>query len=204
MEKQQMKNKNLTLHETLTFITITIFCVFIFYFHTLFYSIKAFDELIIFKESYLPIPLSFSEIPELISNLGLHQHVESNNMLYSNIFSLSNFYLNQKNLTNAEKIITEGLNYYPNYIRILPRAIKLYALKNDLLNLAKYEYLLGLRTHSQEAYQKSLQIYLLLNRFNEAKKILDKLLFIDKNNPATLLLANKYYSRTHGKVTNEK
>ena len=80
----------------------------------------------------------------------------------------------------------------------------MYALKNDLLNLAKYEYLLGLRTHSQEAYQKSLQIYLLLNRFNEAKKILDKLLFIDKNNPATLLLANKYYSRTHGKVTNEK
>ena len=115
------------------------------------------------------------------------------------IFSLSNFYLNQKDLTNAEKIITEGLNYYPNYVRILPRAIKLYALKKDLTNLAKYEYLLGLRTHSQEAYQKSLQIYLLLNRLNEAKKTLDKLLSFDKNNPATLLLANKYYSLTHGK-----
>ncbi len=115
------------------------------------------------------------------------------------IFSLSNFYLNQNDLINAEKIINEGLKYYPNYVRILPRAIKLYALKNDLPSLAKYEYLLGLRTHSQEAYQKSLQIYLLLNRFNEAKKPLDKLLFIDKNNPVTLLLANKYYLLTHEK-----
>ena len=103
------------------------------------------------------------------------------------IFSLSNFYLNQKDLTNAEKIINEGLRYYPNYVHILPRAIKLYALKNDLPNLAKYEYLLGLRTHSQDAYQKSLQLYLILNRLDEAKKILAKLLFIDKKNPVTLL-----------------
>ncbi len=110
------------------------------------------------------------------------------------IFSLSNFYLNQKDLINAERIITEGLKYYPNYMRILPRIIKLCALKNDLINLAKYEYLLGLRTHSQGAYQKSLQVYLSLNRLSEAKRIIDKLLLMDKNNPATLLLTNKYYS----------
>lgn len=96
------------------------------------------------------------------------------------IFSLSNFYLNQKDLTNAEKIITEGLEYYPNYVRILPRAIKLYALKNDLPNLAKYEYLLGLRTHSKEAYQKSLEIYTLLNKSNEVRKIIDKLNLTEK------------------------
>lgn len=96
------------------------------------------------------------------------------------IFSLSNFYLNQKDLTNAEKIITEGLEYYPNYVRILPRAIKLYALKNDLPNLAKYEYLLGLRTHSKEAYQKSLEIYTLLNKSNEVRKIIDKLNLMEK------------------------
>ena len=110
------------------------------------------------------------------------------------IFSLSNFYLNQKDLINAEKIIQEGFNYYPNYVRILPRMIKLCWLKNDPANLAKYEYLLGLRMHSQEAYQKSLQIYLSLNKYSEAKKIIDKLLLIDKNNPVTLLLASKYYS----------
>ena len=113
------------------------------------------------------------------------------------IFSFSNFYLNQKDLLNAEKIILEGLTYYPNYVRILPRTIKLYALKNDLINLAKYEYLLGLRTHSQEAYQKSLQIYLAINKLNDAKKIINKLLLIDKNNPVTLLLAEKYYLLTH-------
>ena len=96
------------------------------------------------------------------------------------IFSLSNFYLNQKDLINAEKIITEGLEYYPNYVRILPRAIKLYALKNDLSNLAKYEYLLGLRTHSKEAYQKSLELYTLLNKSNEVRKIIDKLNLMEK------------------------
>ena len=114
------------------------------------------------------------------------------------IFSLSNFYLNQKDISNAEKIITEGLTYYPNYVRILPRIIKLCWLKKDLPNLAKYEYLLGLRTHSEEAYQKSLQLYLSLNKQNEAKRIIDKLLFIDKNNPVTLLLARKYYSLKMG------
>ena len=81
-----MKNK--FTDKTSTVLLITILSVFVFYFHTLFYSIKAFDELTIFKESYLPIPLSFSEILELIFNLGLHQHVESSNMLYSNISSL--------------------------------------------------------------------------------------------------------------------
>ena len=114
------------------------------------------------------------------------------------IFSLSNFYLNQKDLINAEKIINEGLKYYPNYTKILPRAIKLYWLKKDLPNLAKYEYLLGLRTHSIEAYQKSLEIYLSLNQLNKAKKIIDKLLLMDRNNPDTLLLTNKYYSLIQG------
>ena len=65
-----------------------ILIVFIFYFPTLFYAVKAFDELLIFKETYLPVPFSFSEIPELISNLGLHQYVESSNTLYSTICSL--------------------------------------------------------------------------------------------------------------------
>jgi len=80
-----MKNRSLT---TLAFITITIFVVFLFYFHTLFYGVKAFDELAIFKEAYLPTCTSFSEMFELISLLGLHQHFESTNLLYSNISSL--------------------------------------------------------------------------------------------------------------------
>ena len=83
-----MENKIRILNKTSLFLIITVVLTFIFYFHTLFYSVKAFDELTIFKEAYLPIVLSVSEIYELISNLGLHQHVESNNILYSSIFSL--------------------------------------------------------------------------------------------------------------------
>ncbi len=81
-----MKNK--TSNKIMIFLAVTIFFVFLFYFHTLFYGIKIFDELTIFKESYLPVTFSVSEIYELISKLGLHQHIESNNMLYSNISSL--------------------------------------------------------------------------------------------------------------------
>ncbi len=98
------------------------------------------------------------------------------------IFSLSSLYLNQNDLLNAEKIITEGLKYYPNYAKILPRAVKLYWLKKDLPNLAKYEYLLGLRTHSEEAYRKSLEIYITLNKPFEAKRIIDNLRGIKNEN----------------------
>ena len=113
------------------------------------------------------------------------------------IFSLSNLYLKLNYLKKAEKILSEGFYYYPNYKRILPRMIKLSELKNDRLSLAKYEYLLGLRTHSQLAYQKALQIYLATNKLKEAKKVLDKLSHLDKKNPITLLLLSKYYLLTH-------
>ncbi len=83
-----MENKNILQKVTIAYLAFTIFLVFLFYFHTLFYGIKAFDELAIFKESYLPTAFSISEIYELISKLGLHQHFESSNMLYSNISSL--------------------------------------------------------------------------------------------------------------------
>lgn len=109
------------------------------------------------------------------------------------IFSLSSLYVDLRELTKAEKILKDGFSYYPNYKKILPRLIKLYELKNDQLNLAKYEYLLGLRNHSQEAYQKALQIYLGSNMLKEAKSVLDKLLYLDKKNPVTLLLLSKYY-----------
>ena len=80
-----MKKNNLPF---IAFFAATILLIFVFYFHTLFFAVKAFDEVIPFKETYLPVCLSFSEIPELISLLGLNQHFESSNTLYSNIFSL--------------------------------------------------------------------------------------------------------------------
>lgn len=109
------------------------------------------------------------------------------------IYTLSNLYLKNKDIINAEKIISEGYLLYPSNKRMLLRMIKLCELKNDQLNLAKYEYLLGLRTHSQTAYQRAAQIYLFLNSPNEAKFIIDKLLTLDKGNAITLFLLSKYF-----------
>ncbi|MBI3591295.1 MAG: hypothetical protein HY094_07980 [Candidatus Melainabacteria bacterium] len=109
------------------------------------------------------------------------------------IYTLSNLYLNKNELIKASRIIEFGYNFYPTYKRMLKRMIKLYELKKDTENLAKYEYLLGLRIHSIQGYQKSLQLYLSLNELNKAHKPLIKLLMLDRQNPITLLLLSKYY-----------
>lgn len=109
------------------------------------------------------------------------------------IYTLSNLHLRNKDIINATRIIEEGYKLYPSYHRILTRKIKLLELKNDPIELANYEYLLGLRAHSIKAYQKASQLYLFSNKLPKAKKILDKLLFFDKSNPVSLLLLSKYY-----------
>ena len=116
------------------------------------------------------------------------------------IYTLSNFYLKNKDLDKATQIIEEGYKLYPTYSRILLRMIKLSELKNDPLKLAEYEYLLGLRIHSQEAYQKATQLYLSLNKLSHAKRSLDKLLLLDNQNPVTLFLLSKYYYLTNNKA----
>lgn len=73
---------------TFIFLVFTIILTFLFYYQTLFYGIKAYDELAIFKELHVPTCFNLSEIFELISKLGLKQHFESSNILYSNISSL--------------------------------------------------------------------------------------------------------------------
>ncbi len=70
------------------FLSLTILSVFLFYFHTIFYGVKLFDEITPFKETYLPVCFSLNEMFELISKLGLNQHFEATNTLYSNIVSL--------------------------------------------------------------------------------------------------------------------
>lgn len=66
----------------------TILSVFLFYFPTVFFAIKSFDEITPFKETHLPVCFSLSEIFDLISLLGLHQYFEASNTLYSSIISL--------------------------------------------------------------------------------------------------------------------
>ena len=73
----------LNLEKLICFITVLI--VFVFYAHTINYSWKHFDEDIIFRETILPIPGSFSEIFEIIKSFGLSNHFEASNPFYSNI-----------------------------------------------------------------------------------------------------------------------
>src|SRR3989338_11534744 len=80
-----MKKNNLPF---VSFLLATMFAVFIFYFHTIFYAVKAFDEVTVFKEIHLPICYSFSEVFELISLLGPHHYFEASNTLYSSIISI--------------------------------------------------------------------------------------------------------------------
>ena len=86
------------------FICLVVFC---FYSHTLNYSWKIFDEDIIFNETLIPIPKSFSEVFEFIKLFGHNHYFEASNPAYSSIGNLRNilnfypmifiFYLFQKN-----------------------------------------------------------------------------------------------------------
>ena len=73
---------------TAIFCILSVSFVLLFYHHTLFYPVKAFDEITPFKELHMPVCYSISEIFELISLLGLNHHFEASNTLYSNIISI--------------------------------------------------------------------------------------------------------------------
>ncbi len=74
--------------KTIIFFSVVMLTVLFFFYPTIFYPVKLFDEIIPFKETYLPTCFSLSEMLELISLLGLRQHFEATNTLYSNIVSL--------------------------------------------------------------------------------------------------------------------
>ena len=112
------------------------------------------------------------------------------------MLSLSNFYLNEKDLNNTQYILKKAYRYFPNDPRVLNNLILFYELKNDLLETARFSYLLGLRIHSVEAYQKALKIYLSLNKIKEAENTTHKLLSLDNSNPLSLLLYSRLLDLT--------
>ena len=93
--------------------------VFIFYLPSIFFGIKAFDESILLKESYLPVCYSISEIIELISNLGLHQHFEAANTLYSNIVSVRCNPFNTLLVLITQLILQKNILLYHLYSLVL-------------------------------------------------------------------------------------
>ena len=67
---------------------LTVLIVSLVFIHTLNYPWKHFDEQIIYKETLLPIPLSFLQIFEYISHFGLNNYIEASNPFYTTIANL--------------------------------------------------------------------------------------------------------------------
>lgn len=109
------------------------------------------------------------------------------------IHSLINYSLADDHaIERANELLKEAKKYFSNDPLTLVQLIKYYTLKNDLPNQAKYAYLHGLRTHNVKSYQFAANTYLNLKALKLAKKPLDKLLKLDKENNVTLLLQRKY------------
>lgn len=91
------------------------------------------------------------------------------------IFSLVNYHLMKNNLDDAYKYLKLANDYFPNNILTVYKFAEYYEAKQDLENLAKYAYLTGLRSHSQDGYLKAARLYLKLNKPSLAKKSAQKL-----------------------------
>ncbi len=66
----------------------TVFVVLFIYSFSLFRPWLPFDERLIYKEDFFPIPQRFDEISEIINTFILKAHIISGNSLFSNIFTL--------------------------------------------------------------------------------------------------------------------
>ena len=104
--------------------------------------------------------------------------------------------VHKKNLDETYKYLNFAYNFYPNSREFLRDFLKYYEEKGDLENQAKFLYLVGLRTHSPEAYFKAAQMYMDLNNLENTKNALTKLIWLTGENPATLLLSSRYFDLT--------
>ncbi len=116
---------------------LTILVIFLFFLPSVFFKVRSYDELMPFKETYLPVCFSFSEMFELISWLGLKQHFEAGNTTYSNIVSLRcNPFGNFLQLLIQVLFKKNPVNYHLySLILHLINASILYILTSKVLNL---------------------------------------------------------------------
>ena len=113
------------------------------------------------------------------------------------LLDLIDFYIKyEQNLAVAEKYLIEALKVVPYDKDILLKALSFYQDAPDKSITAKYAYLYGLRTKSKPAYLQALSLYSDLNNVKEAKKIINKLIALDKNDPETLFFISKFYYKT--------
>ena len=110
---------------------------------------------------------------------------------------LADIYLTyDKNTDKAFQILQQSYRYYPNKGMPMYKLLKYYEVIGSPINEAKFAYLLGLREHSIESYQHAAQIYLDLDKSQNAKKAIDKLLQLNPNNPLTLVQLARYLDMT--------
>ena len=102
----------------------------------------------------------------------------------------------EKDYDKSFKVLQHAYAYFPNNPQILEKLLKYYEYKNDLLNQAKIAYLIGLRLHHPESYQRAVQIYLNVNQLQFANKALRKLIRLKSNDPLTFLLTSRYLDLT--------
>lgn len=118
---------------------------------------------------------------------------------YDILISLINYHLSKNDLTTAYEHLQNAYKYYPYEPILLEKFLYYYSKKNDPLNEARFAYLLGLRIHSIEGYQRAANTYLNINQIESANQSLKKAIRLDVNNPLTLLLTSRYLDLTNRK-----
>ena len=129
---------------------------------------------------YAEILLKAHEIEKAkkVLEYGLKKYPYSADLL----FTLSDLYLTYaKDLKKGYEVLQKAYNFFPNQQRFLHKLYKYYEETNDLESQAKFLYLIGLREHNKEAYEKSAQIYKSLNKSDLAKKAIEKLSNLNKS-----------------------
>lgn len=116
------------------------------------------------------------------------------------LYSLADYYtLIEKDLDKAHEVLQKAYKYFPNNAITLRKLQQYYETLGNKDKNAEFSYLLGLRLHSEEDYQRTALIYLNSNQITQAHKTLIKLAGLNSNNPFTLLLTSIYLDKIGNK-----
>ena len=113
------------------------------------------------------------------------------------LLSLTNYHFTINDIDSAYHYLEKGYKYFPYDERFLERFVKYYEQKGDHIKEANFSYLLGLKMHYLESYQRAAKIYLDLNQISFANLALKKCIHLNNNDPLTLLLTSRYLDLTN-------
>lgn len=132
-------------------------------------NLAGINQIVLYAEILLKA--NQTEKAEAVLEYGLKKFPYSADLLSM----LSDLYLTyKKDFKKGSEILQKAYNFFPNQQRFLHKMYKYYEVTNDLENQAKFAYLIGLRDHSKEAYEKAAQIYQSLNKQDLAQKAINQ------------------------------